>query len=157
MTTFEGNIRTGDWLPVIEFPVDNTTAYADGDLLANPIEVEDFVKGSGVTLVASVVALDYDDQGQNLAVLFFGSDPGALGVLNAAMAINDGQFAKCQGSITVDSWEDLGDQQVGTETSTTLAVRPTDGGTSIWVALKSQGTGTYASGNIGLLLGLLRG
>jgi hypothetical protein len=150
------SIRTADWLPDVEMIVD-TAIHASGDLLAQPVEIKHAVKEKGVSVVASVEIIDYDDQGADLSLLFFGENPGSLGTLNAAMAINDPTATKCLGFITVDSWLDIGAQQLGTETLTTLAVRSTDDDASIWVAAISGGTGTYATGKLLLRLGLLRG
>jgi len=149
-------VRTFDTLVTVTLPVD-IAIHADGDLLANPVEVPNAVKANGTTIVASVVVLNNDNQAVDMSVLFFDSDPGILGVKNAAILLNDAQMAKCQGSITVNSWDDLGTQQVGTETSTALVLKPINGRTSAWVALKSQGTGTYASGSLTVKLGLMRG
>lgn len=151
-----GNIQTGDWLAEVELSVDVAT-HASGDLLAQAVEIEYAVKENGITFVQSVVVIDYDGQGANLDLLFWGENPDSLGMLNSAIAMSDGVSGKGQGHITVNTWGDMGAQQWGTETSTSLSVRPTDGGTSIWVAAVSRGTGTYAKGKLTAKLGLLRG
>lgn len=151
-----GNIRTGDWVAKFDMTVD-VAIHASGDLLAQAVEIVDAVKPSGVSIVQSVTVVDYDDQAANLNLLFFSEAPGSLGALNAAMAVSDGVAEKCIGYVTVDSWLDIGAQQIGTETTTGLAVYATNGGTSIWVAARSAGTGTYATGRLTVRLGLLRG
>lgn len=144
-----------DWLAEVELDVD-TAQYADNDLLANPVEIVDAVDRGGCTEIRSVCVVDYDDQGATFGLIFFGENPGNLGTLNAALAISDAQAAMCQGFIVVNTYDDLGAQQIGMETNCSLKVRPEDGGTSIWVAAISGGTPTYAGGKLTLKLGLER-
>jgi hypothetical protein len=153
----KGNIQTGDWVAEFDLPVD-TAIHASGDLLADALEVEHFVKPNGCSIIESVSVVDYDDQGANFSLLFFSEDPGSLGALNAAMAISDEKAAKCKGFVTISSWLDIGGQQLGTELNKKgLELRPTDGGTSIWVAAISAGTGTYVTAKLSIAIGLLRG
>jgi len=139
----------------IELALDNAQ-YADGDLMANPVEIVEAIHPNGSTVIRSIVVVDTDDQGATFSLLFFGSNPGNLGTLNGAMAITDAQAAMCIGHVIVDSYEDVGAQQVGTEANVQLMVRPEDGRTSLWVAAISGGTPTYASGAMTVKIGLER-
>lgn len=151
------SIRTADWLPSVNLIV-NEAIHASGDLLANPTELKFAVKEEGVAVIISVSMTDYDDQGANLDLLFFGENPQSLGTLNAALAMTDAQAAMCQGAITVNSWLDIGPQRIGSpSTAKNLAVRSTNGDMSIWVAARSAGTGTYATEFLTLWVGFLRG
>jgi hypothetical protein len=152
----KGNIRTGDWVAKIELTLD-TAIYASGDLMAQPVEIEYAVMENGCSVIQSVTVIDYDDQGANFDLVFFGENPGSLGALNATLAITDGTAEKVLGSVTMDTYKDVGAQQLGIETSCGLVIRPEDGGTSVWVAAISRGTGTYASGRMAARIGLLRG
>jgi len=152
-------IRTGDWLAEVEVTLD-PAAYAAGDLMFNPIEVPNACKSNGMTIIQSVTAIDYDDQGVNLDLLFFSQNPGPLGAPNAALLITDAQAAMCQGYITIATWLDVGNQRIGTETATSLAVwseDATSNGTSIWIAARATAAQTYVSERMTFRLGLLRG
>ncbi len=150
-------IRTGDWLPIVELTV-STAIYASGDLMSQAVKIPEACKENGTTQILTVTVIDYDDQGANLDLIFFSEDPGELGDLNAGMAISDGKAALIQGHITVNSWLDIGAQRIGSPgTAKTVGVRPTDGGTSIWVAARSGGTGTYPTGKLTVVFDLLRG
>jgi len=149
-------VRTYDKPIVVTLPVD-TAIHADNDLLCNPVEIPNAVEPNGVALVQDVTLIDYDDQGVTVDLVFFGQYPGNLGVLNAAMAISDEQAAMVQGFVTVNTWLDVGAQQIGQEQPAGPVVRPTDGTTSIWVAAQTGGTPTYPTGHLTAKFGLLRG
>jgi len=150
-------VRTYDTLVTVTLPVD-TAIHASGDLLSNPVEMPTAALANGSSVIVSASVIDYDDQGANLNLLFFDAYPGNLGALNAAMAISDTQAAMLIGQLSIDSWLDLGAQQLGEQTTPkSLLVRAADGGPSIWVAARSAGTGTYATGHLTLKLGPLRG
>ncbi len=144
-----------DWIAEVEATLDSAQ-YADNDLLFNPIEIAGAIDRGGASEIRSISVVDYDDQGATMTLLFFGENPGTLGTLNAAFAITDAQAAACLGFVLVDTYDDIGAQQIGTEANVSLMVRPTDGGTSIWVAAVSGGTGTYASRKVTVRVGLER-
>lgn len=145
----------GRWVIEADLTVD-TAQYADNDLMANPVELPNAIYNNEACLVRSVEVIDYDDQGATFSLLFFGENPGNLGTLNAAMAITDAQADQCLGFVTVDSYEDVGAQQIGTEANVELILRPIDGNTSLWLAAISGGTPTYASGKMKVRVGLER-
>ena len=82
---------------------------------------------------------------------------GAFEGLNA-YSITDAQAAMVCGVVPVAAtdYSDLGAQQVATVRGVGLEVHPVNG-TSLWVAPKSMGTGTYATGRLTVRVGLLRG
>ena len=152
------SIRVADWMPEVDLIVESSTAHASAELLANPVELKFAVKEDGVSFVQGATAIDYDDQGANLDLLFFGENPGSLGTLNAAMAITDAQARMIQGNLAISAWLDVGAQQVGSpSTAKSIPVRSTNGDMSIWVAARSAGTGTYPTGLITVKIGFLRG
>jgi hypothetical protein len=154
---FAGNVRVGDWSQEVQVGVD-TAIYAAGDLLFDTQEVLYAVMENGTSIVLSLVVTDYDDQGAAFDVLVFRSNPGSLGVLNAAIALSAAQVDECIGWFPVQAanYTDLGTRRVGCERSIGLQVHPTNS-TSIWVGGVSRGTPTYANGRLKLLFGFMRG
>ena len=152
-----GGVRMGDWVQEVELLI-NPAIFAVGDLMGNPVEVPYVTMDNGSSVVQSVVVTDYDNAGAALHLVFFDEAPGPLGAPNAAMAITDAQAAMVCGVVPVAAtdYSDLGAQQVATVRGVGLEVHPVNG-TSLWVAPKSMGTGTYATGRLTVRVGLLRG
>ena len=138
----------GDWVTEVELLVD-PAIFASGDLMGQAVEVPYATQDNGSSVIESVVVTDYDNAGAALHLVFFDENPGPLGAANAAMAITDAQAAMVCGVVPVAAtdYSDLGAQQVATVRSAGLEVHPTNG-TSLWVAAKSMGTGTYTHGRI---------
>jgi len=150
-------VRMGDWVCEVDFGVD-TAIYASGDLLANTEELPYAVMSNGTSVITSLTLTDGDDQGAAMDVLFFRSNPGSLGVRNAAISITQTQAEECLGWVPIGAADycDLGTRRVATVRSVGLVVHPTNS-TSVWVALVSRGTPTYTTGRLLLKVGLLRG
>ncbi len=154
---FTGNVRVGDWSQEVAIGVD-TAIYAAGDLLFDTQEVPFAAMPNGTSIVISLVVTDYDDQGAAFDVLVFRSNPGSLGVINAAIGVTAAMADECIGHIPVGAadYTDLGTRRVGTVPGIGLQVHPTNS-TSIWVAGVSRGTPTYTTGRLRLLFGFMRG
>ncbi len=154
---FSGNVRVGDWSQEVQVGVD-TAIYAAGDVLFDTQEVPYAVMENGTSIIISCTVTDYDDQGAAFDVLVFRSNPGSLGVLNAAIASTAAQADECLGWFPVGAadYTDLGTRRVGCVRTIGLQVHPTNS-TSIWVGGVSRGTPTYTTGRLRLLFGFMRG
>ena len=149
-------VRIIDNVVEIEVAVD-TAVHAAADVVFQPTELPLIANPNGCAVVASVVVIDYDDQGSEIDLVFL-SEPVTVGANNATFAIPDTQVDKVLGYIAVDDYLDLDQNQIGCERNCGLVLRP-DPLTpqSVWVAGLTPDTPTYASGRIGLKIGVLRG
>jgi len=153
------NARVFDQVIEVECSTD-TAAHAANDVVCQPVELPGIARAGGCAVITSVVVTDYDDQGSALDVLFLRS-PITVGANNAAMTISDGEIAEVLGFVSVSSYLNLANNQVGEARSVGLVVKPEltsgDDDRSIWLALRTTGTPTYASGRLMVKVGVLRG
>jgi hypothetical protein len=146
---------------VIEITVNvNDAAHAANDVVCQPVELVGVAQAEGCAIIQSVVITDYDDQGSALDVLFLRS-PITVGANNATMTISDGQVDEILGYVSVTSYLDLANNQVGEVRNVGLLIEPDpndgDSDCSVYMALRTTGTPTYASGHLTVKVGVLRG
>ena len=141
----------------VTVPID-TAIYAAGDLMSLAVEVPLVSVENFPSHITSLGVLDYDDQGGALWAIFFDSNPGVLGVVNAAMAISDAQAERILGVVPVAAadYYDLGNQQWAQPQFNPIKVRARDGTTSIWMALQARAASTYASGQMLFKVGVVK-
>ena len=153
------NARVFDKVIEVEVSVD-TGAHAANDVVCQPVELAEIAQAEGCAVITSVVITDYDDQGSALDVVFLKSAI-TVGANNGAMTISDGEIDDVLGYVSVSSYLDLANNQVGAVRNVGLVVEPEindgDSSRSIWMALRTTGTPTYASGRLGVKIGVLRG
>jgi hypothetical protein len=137
----------------------DTDAYADEDLLADTQEVANAVRFPGGTaLWTSCVVLDKDDQGEDMDIILLRTNV-SMGTENSAIAPTDASADEILGIINIDTWDDLTNSQIGVAAGGTdlpIAVDAASGSTSLYVAVKSEGAGTYTASGITLKLGFLQ-
>lgn len=151
-------IRIIDNVVEVELVVD-TAAHAANDVVCQPTELPEISNSNGCAVITSIVLTDYDDQGIGLEAVFL-SEPVTVGANNATMAIPDGQVQHVLGSVGIAAADylDLDQNQIATVTNCGLVVRPDpQRGNSVWLALMTTGTPTYASGRLLAKIGVLRG
>lgn len=152
-----GSMRSADKVIAVDFTVD-VSAYASGDLLAQPVKLEGAAIGDhfgGVTTLVSVAVQAYDDVGQNMTAIFHNADPVDCGTLNSAPTISAAKLDSYVGLAQVTTWEDCGSYQVGCAGSVGVEMKA-DAKGDLWVWLLSKGTGTYASGKLRVTFGFYR-
>jgi len=153
------NVRIFDKLIEVDVVV-NTAIHAANDVVCQPIELTDAVQSPfGCAVITSVVVTDYDDQGVALDVIFMRS-PITVGANNATLAVSDGEVGEILGHVSVAAADylNMANNQIATVTNCGLLVDTlADDGTSIWMAVSTTGTPTYASGKLTCKIGLLRG
>jgi hypothetical protein len=136
----------------------DTSAYADGDVLADTQAFTSVARANDVGFVLqSVVLLDKDDQGIGLD-LFFLSANNSMGTENSAPNISDANAEAIQGWVGIGSadWYDLGGCRVAQRNNINLPLVPASGTTTLYVAAISRGTGTYTASGITVRLGVQR-
>jgi len=133
----------------------DTNAYADGDVLAVPQEI-DGVFANGPRKLISVTVLDEDDVGQAFDLVFMDAD-GTVGTINAAVTISDADARKILGIVAVAAadFKDMINNKVATKTGIELAMAPASGQYSLWVAAVARGAGTWTAAGIRVKLGFI--
>jgi len=152
-------VRVFDNVAEVTVSVD-TAAHAANDVVCQPVELADISRERGCAVITSVVVTDYDDQGAALDVLFLRSNI-AVGGNNNTMIISDNDIDEVLGFVSVSSYLDLDTNQIGQARNVGLVVEPSpnndDEGRSVWMALRTTGTPTYAGGQLTVKVGVLRG
>lgn len=137
--------------------LDASGAYADGDVFGDVFSIADACRsplGSG--LLQEITVLDFDDQGFGLDILLFKGNP-TVQAKNAAWAVSDAEMLKCLGLVQVSSGDflDLGGNRIATKSGLGIGIKPTDG-TTLYVATRIRGAGTYTASGVKLKLTFLR-
>ena len=142
--------------------VTDTAIHAANDVVAQPIELADAVQWNGCGVITSCVVTDYDDQGSALNLIFMRS-PITVGANNATIAVSDGEVGEILGHVSVAAADylNMANNQVATVTNCGLVIEPEvntgDSDRSIWMAVSTTGTPTYASARLTIKVGILRG
>lgn len=154
------NIRKANKVIQATFTVD-TSAYASGDVIANPVEIPKAVLGvDGVSVLQSLTLTDLADQGVALSLVFT-TDATVLGTINSAPNISDANvLAKVLGVVAVGTADylDLGGARVATLRNIGLMLQPASGKDSIFVGVvNGAGTPTFgAATDLSIRLGFER-
>jgi hypothetical protein len=143
---------------VVDVPlVLDTSAYADGDVLAIPQEVTGVGTKSGSRFALhSIIALDEDDQNQPFDLVFFNASA-ELGTINAAVSISDADARKIIGYVEMTTAEsrDLVNSRLFVASGIGQVMALASSTNSLWVGAISRGTGTYTASGIRLKLGFV--
>ncbi len=151
-------IRVIDNVVEVELEVD-TAAHAASDVVCQPYELVDIALPNGCVVIQTLVLTDYDDQGSALEAVFM-REPVTVGANNATFAIPDTQVQHVVGvvDIAATDYADFDQNQVATVANVGIVAKPDPSTpTSLWVALTTSGTPTYAGGRLTLKVGALRG
>ena len=125
----------------------DTAVYADGDLLADVVEVERCIQVNGAGYIMSVVLLDYSSQAGALDLVFFRSHPGSLGTVNLPMTMTVAAAAEVVGWVSIVStdYAAFGTMRIAQPEFYPVKTRAAAGGSSLWMAAVSRDTKTYAT------------
>lgn len=132
----------------------DTSIYADLDVLSDLLTVTNAVRAAGRTARwVSLIVIDADDQGIGLDVLLFDRSV-TLAAKNAAWATSDADMAFCQGIVQVAAADflDLGGNRIAMKQFTPIVIHP-NAGTSMFLATRSRGAGTYTAAGLQVKLG----
>lgn len=133
-------------------PTLDTSAYADGDLMANPEIVSGAVPdGSEGITITDLVVFDKSDQGLAFDI-YVTTDSTSWGTLRDAVSLTDAKADDIVGKISVVSgdFDDFVNAKVAFIHDLNVSVPHADGIRSFYIAMVSRGAGTYAAD--GLLL-----
>jgi hypothetical protein len=135
----------------------DTSAYADGDLLAATQEITSFFPAAGVDrALHSILILDEDDQGAAIDLIFLNANED-LGTENGAYAITDAEARSITGTkrIVAGDWIDWGGFRLAEFDNIGKVLRAPSASTSLYVAAVSRGAPTYTASGLKLLIGAL--
>lgn len=151
-----GQVGSPGDVVVVTLTID-TSAYADGDVLADTQVITNAMRitgGHGV--LQSLQLVDPDDQGQPMDLYFF-STMHALGTENSAPSISDADAVDIFGPVPIESsdYRDLGGCKVASVRGIGLMMEAASGSRDMYVGAISRGTGSYAGGSLTLKLSFL--
>jgi hypothetical protein len=135
----------------------DTSAYADGDLLAATQAVPNFfAQINGACALHSLVILDEDDQGAAIDLLFLDANED-LGTENGAYALSDAEARSIlyMQRVLSGDWIDLGGQRIAQFTNIGATLRAAADTATLYVAAISRGTPTYTASGLKLRIGTL--
>lgn len=137
-----------------------TSAYADGDVIAVPTEIPEILGPfSQSVILQSCQLFDAGDQGVALDVVFLNAE-GSVGAINAAFSPNDTVAATITGRVAIvsaDYLDCVGSQFATPQFNPIVLHGVNNASSSLWVTLVSRATPTYqAVGDLTLHLGVLR-
>lgn len=137
----------------------DTSAYADGDLLADTQGITSaFRVADGTGVIESIMVLDEDDQGTAMDLIFMGSSA-TLGTENSAPSVSDANARDILGRVRIDAADfvDLGGCRVATRLGVGLVVKAASGTTTLYIgAVTRGGTPTYTASGVRVRIGLLQ-
>jgi len=132
----------------------DTSAYADGDVLADTQSVSSvFLTSGGGRTLMSVHVLDKADQGQGFDLIFLDAN-NSLGTENSAPNISDANAEAILGRVAISSSDfyDIGGCRIATRTGINLPMEG-NASTTLYVGAISRGTGTYGASDLIIKLG----
>lgn len=130
--------------------VSASVAYTAGDQVGGLQTLSAIAgrKDRGITLI-NVSVVDKAAQSAELTILFFSSQPTLTSADNEAFSLADAEMAKCIGSVTLPAanYVSSAANSVGTllAADCCLALRPATTDGTLYAAVKTTGTPTYAS------------
>lgn len=131
----------------------DTSAYADGDVLADTQEVTGALTANdGTGVIQSIQVLDENDQGVAMDLIFLDANV-SLGTENSAPSITDANSRNILGRVQIlaADYIDLGGAKMATVTGVGLGIKAGSGVDDIWVAAITRGgTPTYTASGVRL-------
>lgn len=155
--THVGKVSTPDDVIDVTFTLD-TSAYADGDLLAETQSMTSVARvNAGVVILESVTIIDEDDQGQALTLIFLDAN-NTLGSENSAPSISDTNARNILGfvRVTAGDYIDLGGVRIACVRGIALEMKAAAGTTTMYMGAVINGAATYTASGLKLKLGFLR-
>jgi hypothetical protein len=139
-------------------------AHADGDVIAQQIEIPNAVSvNGGAAIIQSIMLLDEDDEAPTVELLFSQVNSAITddeaNSIGASTADLDETFRSFLGAITVSSWSDLVDSQLGIKTNIGLVVKAASDTTSIYVHAINRSGSNYtpaATTDIKMRIGMVK-
>lgn len=156
--THIGQVGASDEVVEITATLDNSGAYAAGDVLFDTQEIAGAARvNGGVVILQSITILDKDDQAAEVDLVFLEANT-SIGTENSAVSISDANAEDILGIVNIptDDYTDLVASQVATTTAVGLEMKAAAGTTSLYVAGITRGTPTHSASGMVLKFAFLR-
>ena len=139
-------------------------AHSDGDVIAQQIEIPNAVSvDGGAAIIQSIMLLDEDDEAPTVELLFSQTNSAITddegNSIGNSTADLDETFRSFLGAITVSSWSDLVDSQLGIKTNIGLVIKAASDTTSIYVHAINRSGSNYtpaATTDIKMRIGIVK-
>ncbi len=157
--------RVGGFTDVVEAtPTIETGIYASGDLIGELITLAGAARtiseggDEGTGLIQSVILTDLSKQDANIDVVFFDANPdGTTFTDNSPLDVADADLVKIIGVAQITTYADFNDNSVGWAANLALPFDLKGRTASLFAALVSRGTPTYAAtSDLTLRIGILQ-
>ena len=123
--------------PLVLTMSSNTDSHSDGDVIAAPEELVNFVRvPGGAARIDSIVIVDEGDVGGDIDVVFL-SASGSIGAESAAFTMADGVALTVLGWVNVPAaaYIDGVNNKVASLNNVNMVINAAAGSTSIWMGL----------------------
>lgn len=143
----DGGVKASQVKEVLSVtPTIDTVAYGAGDAVGGKQTLAAGLADGLPVELDSIVVQDVSNQKAALTLLFFDADPAAATITNNAAFAFSTDLAKCIGRINVAAadYETVDSKAVATVRNLGMILKPT--ATSLYVAVVTTGTPTYAVG-----------
>lgn len=155
--THIGEVGASSKVVEVTFTLD-TSAYADGDVLAATQVITEAMRVNGGTgVLQSIIVLDKDDQGQAMDIVILRTNVG-IGTENSAVSVTDTNADEILGivSVATSNYVDLVGSQLATKTNLGIVVDADGAADDLYFAAISRGTGTYTASGVTAKFGFLQ-
>lgn len=149
-----GASKTVSYTPVI-----NTVAYSNGDAVGTDAELANVFRiAGGTALLQSLLVIDKANQKAQLEVLLFNADPAGTFTNNSAFPTLgvDTLLLIARIPVAAADYVTTGGAATAHLTGLGRVLEAASGATSLWCAIVTTGTPTYAVGDLILRFGLLQ-
>lgn len=131
-------------------PTLDTNAYATGDQVSTLQTLSGLMPDHGAGEIKQIVMLDKAKQSAALDLFFFDSSSVTLASDNSAFAISDADMLNCIGVVNILStdYDVIGSTSSIATITVPFMVQPRGNGPTIYMAIVSRGTPTYAASDL---------
>jgi hypothetical protein len=161
LTDADGALKVASRDEVFEatLSLDDSGAYADGDVLADTQELDGaaFLANGATAILQSIQVIDLDDQAQPLDIVLLRSNV-SLGTENSAVSVTDANADEIVAIVEIAAadYVDLANSQIAEAANIGKIIEAASADDGLWIAAISRGTGTYTTSGIIVRVGLLR-
>ena len=155
--------RVGFTRTVKTTPTIGTSAYASGDLIGPKLTFENACRqkseggDEGTGLIQSVVLTDLAKQDVSIDVIFFDTDPSNTTFTdNAPFDVADADLPNIIGVAQITTYADFNDNSVGWAANLELPFDLKSRSNSLYAAMVSRGSPTYAASDLTLRVGIMQ-
>lgn len=123
--------------PLIITPSSNVDSHADGDVIAAPEELVNFVQvPGGAARIDTIVIIDEGDVGGDVDLIFLNAS-GSIGAESSAFTMTDAVALTFIGAVNVpaSAYFDAVDNKVACLNNVNMVINAAEGETSVWMGV----------------------